>query len=173
MTRLDALLGRMEKIMQRIERLDDATAAMVLELVDGFDELHRSALQRLGEKLGPDQIERLRAEDPSLAWLFDVYAVGVDEQARADAALDAARDYIHSHGGRVEVVAARAGVVRVRLSGSCSGCTASAITLRHGVEEALREGLPGFVALEVEDDDAPVHPPPGPTLLQIENRLPG
>jgi hypothetical protein len=45
------------------------------------------------------------------------------------------------------------------------------VTLQKGVEEALRERFPGFVELEVEEIEAPAHPPPGPTLLQIENRL--
>jgi Fe-S cluster biogenesis protein NfuA len=56
------------------------------------------------------------------------------------------------------------------MSGACSGCSASAITLREGIEEALRERLPGFARIEVEEDPAPRHPPPGPTLLQIQRR---
>jgi Fe-S cluster biogenesis protein NfuA len=102
-----------------------------------------------------------------VAWLFEAYAVGVDERAAAEVALEAVRPYLHSHGGDVAVLDARGGVVRVRLSGACSGCTASTITLRRGVEEALRERMPGFAAMEVEEDDALPHPPPGPTLLQI------
>ena len=61
--------------------------------------------------------------------------------------------------------------MRVRLSGACSGCTSAAETLRSGVEEALREGLPGFVGMEVAPDDgAPPHPPPTQVLLQIGPR---
>jgi hypothetical protein len=40
--------------------------------------------------------------------------------------------------------------------------------LRHGVEEALRENLPGFVAIDVAPDLPP--PPPPPVLLQITTR---
>jgi Fe-S cluster biogenesis protein NfuA len=62
-------------------------------------------------------------------------------------------------------------VVRVQLSGACSGCTSASETLRHGVEEALREGLPGFVAMDVAPDDgAAAHPPPTQVLLQITPR---
>ena len=71
------------------------------------------------------------------------------------------------------MLAACAGVVRVRVAGGSSGSTASTIALRRGVEEALREGFPGFAAMEVEEDDALPHPPPGPTLLQIDAFPPG
>jgi len=43
--------------------------------------------------------------------------------------------------------------------------------LRDGVEEALRDGLPGFVAMDVAPDSgAPAHPPPTQVLLQITPR---
>ena len=126
------------------------------------------ALGRVGAQLGAEQIARLRAGDPAIDWLFDTYAVGVDERAAAEAALESIRPYIDSHGGAVEVLGAHEGVVRVRMSGACAGCTASAVTLQSGIEEALREHFPGFARVEAEQDDAAPHPPPGPQLLQIE-----
>jgi Fe-S cluster biogenesis protein NfuA len=139
----------------------------VLALLDGIDALHRSALERLGDALGPDALEALRARDPAIAWLLDAYSIGLDERAAAESALAEVRPYIESHGGRVEVLSAQAGVVRVRMSGACAGCTASATTLRYGIEQALHDALPGFVQLDVEIDDAPAHPPPGATLLPL------
>jgi len=139
----------------------------VLELLDGIDALHRMALGRLEGLLERGELARLRAADPAVAWLLDLYGVGVDERAAAEAALAAIRPYIHSHGGAVEVLGVREGIVRLRLTGTCAGCTASSVTLREGIEAGLREGFPGFAAIEVEQDDAPPHPPPGPTLLQI------
>ncbi len=163
----DDLLGRLEVLLGEIEELDEAVRASVFELMDGFDIIHRTALGALGQELDDETLERLRAADPTIAWLFDAYRVGVDERAQADAALESVRPYIHSHGGEVEVLEVTGGVVRLRLSGSCSGCTASAITLQHGIDEALREHLPGFVATEVEEDDAEAHPPPGPVILEL------
>ena len=172
MSRLDELLDDLERLLAEVEALDAATRARVFSLLDGIDTLHRLALTRLAASLGPEQVERARVADPAVAWLLEAYAVGVDERAGAEAALDGVRPYLHSHGGDVSVLAAEAGVVRVKLSGACSGCIASTITLRRGVEEALRERFAGFVAMEVEEDDAPPHPPPGPTLLQIEQPPP-
>jgi len=170
---LDDVLAGLEQSLAELEELDDAVREQVFALLDGVDAVHRMALGHLGAALGGEQVARLRDAHPAVAWLFDAYAVGVDEVAVARAALEPIRPYIDSHGGAVEVLDVEAGVVRVRLSGTCSGCTSSAATLTEGIEEALRDGFPGFVAVEAEQDDATPHPPPtGParTLVQITAR---
>jgi Fe-S cluster biogenesis protein NfuA len=164
---LERLLDRMEELLAEIEALEDAALReQVFELLDAVDALHRMALKHMEEILPAASLQRLR-EDPAVAWMLDAYAVGIDEAASAEAALETMRPYIHSHGGKVELLSVRHGVVRVRMSGACAGCNASAVTLREGIEQALRENLPGFAALEAEEEDAPAHEPPGPTLLQI------
>lgn len=166
---LDELLDRFEACLDAVEELPDADRDNVFELLDVVDHLHRVALGHVSRELDAAAIERLRAAHPSVAWLWDAYGVGLDARAAARRALDDIRPYIHSHGGEVEVIDVDDGVVRVRLSGACSGCSASAITLQQGVEEALRTNLPNFAGLEVEEDpDATPHAPPGPTLLQIQ-----
>jgi Fe-S cluster biogenesis protein NfuA len=168
MPTLDEVLAELEALLARVEELDQPARETVFDLLDDLDALHRMALGRLAAALDAPTLARLRS-DPAVAWLLDAYGAGVDEPAAAAAALEVIRPYVHSHGGEVEVVAARDGIVRVRLSGSCSGCTASAVTLSRGVEQALRDGFPGFVRMEVDEDAAAApHPPPGPTLLQIE-----
>jgi Fe-S cluster biogenesis protein NfuA len=166
----EGLLGRLEELLFKMEELDEPLRSEVFELLDGIDTLHRAALGRLEPALGAKTLETLRRGDPALAWLLDAYAVGVDQQAAAEAALEPVRPYIHSHGGSVQVLDVRDGVVRLRLAGACSGCTASAITLKEGIEQALAERFAGFRGLDVEEDDAEPHPPPGPTLVQI-NKL--
>ena len=171
MPTLEDILARLEELLADVDAFEEPERSQVFELLDGIDTLHRAALGRLAEQLGTEVVDRLRTADPMVAWLLDAYAVGVDEVAAADAALDEIRPYIHSHGGSVEVLGAEKGIVRVRLAGTCSGCTASAVTLQEGIEEALRDGFPGYVALEVaEDPHATPHPPPGPTLVQIQPR---
>lgn len=173
MSELDALLDRLEAVLGEVEQLDESVRGLVFELLDGVDALHRLALRELADAADDKTLLRLRAAHPSVEWLFDAYAVGVDERAAAEAALEQIRPYIDSHGGQVEVLEARGGTVRVRMSGACSGCTASAVTAREGIEEALRDAWPGFVALDVEADDAPAHPPPASNLVQIGPRPPG
>jgi Fe-S cluster biogenesis protein NfuA/nitrite reductase/ring-hydroxylating ferredoxin subunit len=98
--------------------------------------------------------------------------IEVDEQILVEEALDQVRPYIESHGGGLELLEVDDGVVHVRLSGSCSGCAASAMTLRRGVEESLRENYENFkevVAHEPEEAEAGNGAGGGgPQLLQIE-----
>jgi Fe-S cluster biogenesis protein NfuA len=167
---LGPLLDRLEVLLGEVEDLDEPVRDRVFELLDGVDAVHRLAICRLADALG-DDLPVVRRNDVAVDWLFEAYGVGVDDAAAADAALDRVRPYLHEHGGEVEVLGVERGVVQVRLSGACSGCTSAADTLRHGVEEALREGLPGFVAMDVAPDDgAPAHPPPTQVLLQITPR---
>ncbi len=170
MSTLDRLLSTLEEALGRVEELDEPVRGDVFALLDGIDALHRVALARLIGALEPATVARLRDGDPAIAWLLDAYGLGIDQKAAADAAVNQVRPYIESHGGEVEVIDAHDGVVRVRLAGACVGCTASAVTLRHGVEQSLRDGFAGFVRLDVEEQPGVPHPPPGPTLLQIEPR---
>lgn len=166
----DELLHRLGLLLGRLDELDEAARGPVFEFLDALEQMHRSALHRLGQAVGEHHLERARDDEPAVAWLLDAYGLGIDERAEVEAAVDAVRPYISSHGGRLDVLDVADGVVRVRLAGSCSGCTASAVTLRDGVERALRDGFPGFVALEVEEDEAAEpHPPPDGALLQIED----
>lgn len=164
------LLDRLEELLAEVEGLDAEVQDRVFELLDGVDAVHRLAITRLADALG-EGLQPLRRQDVAVDWLFEAYGVGVDDVQAADAALEQVRPYLHEHGGEVEVLGVQHGVVRVQLSGACSGCTSAAETLRHGVEEALREGLPGFVAMDVAPDDgAAAHPPPTQVLLQITPR---
>ncbi len=164
---LGPLLDRLEVLLADIEGLDEDVRDRVFELLDGVDAVHRLAITRLADSLG-DQLRPLRHHDAAIDWLFEAYGVGVDDVEAASLALEQVRPYLHTHGGEVEVLGVEHGVVRVQLTGACSGCTSAAETLRHGVEEALREGLPGFVAMDVAPDDgAAPHPPPTEPLLQI------
>ena len=153
-------LSRLEAVLAQVDELEDEARQVTFELLDGVDTIHRFALRRLAEALGEGHVGRLTEADPAVAWLFEAYGIGIDEPAAADAALDQVRPYIESHGGSVEVLEARDGVVRLRMSGACAGCTASAVTLQDSIEEALREHMPGFLRVEAEEDEAEPHPPP-------------
>jgi len=63
---------------------------------------------------------------------------------RVERALDDLRPYIASHRGQVEVVDfdQEEGLLLVRLGGTCQGCAASTITLKHGIEVRLRQHVP-------------------------------
>ncbi|HEU4700498.1 MAG TPA: NifU family protein [Gemmatimonadales bacterium] len=68
----------------------------------------------------------------------------MDTLDRIERTLDTLRPYIASHRGSVEVVDfdERDGLLTVRLGGTCHGCAASTLTLKHGIEARLREMVP-------------------------------
>lgn len=165
------LLQRLEDLVAGIDELDEPVRSQVYELLDGIDTLHRRAVHALAGAVADQGLQQAREQHPEVDWLLHAYAVGTDERAAAEQALDEIRPYIQSHDGEVELLDVEGGVVHVRLAGACAGCTASAVTLRHGVEEALEEHFPGFVGLEVTEDEAEPHEPPGPTLVDLDTSL--
>jgi Fe-S cluster biogenesis protein NfuA len=69
---------------------------------------------------------------------------------RIERTLDTLRPYIASHRGHVEVIDfdESEGRLLLRLGGTCNGCAASAITLKHGIEARLRQSVPEVHSVE-------------------------
>jgi len=61
---------------------------------------------------------------------------------KVEVALDKIRPALRADGGDVELVDIQDGVVIVRLTGACGGCPMSTMTLRMGVERAIKEEVP-------------------------------
>ena len=61
---------------------------------------------------------------------------------KVEAALSQIRPALQADGGDVELVDVSQGVVKLRLTGACSGCPMATMTLRHGIERVLKEQLP-------------------------------
>ena len=62
--------------------------------------------------------------------------------------LDAIRPGLQMDGGDIELVSVADGIVKVRLTGACSGCPMSMMTLQMGVERAIRREIPEVVKVE-------------------------
>ena len=157
----DQAIKELETLIGTLERDDDDRALLLLQLVDA---IHRPGLELLATG---------ETEHPMAQALLAMYDLApVEEHIQVEEILDDVRPYIESHGGDLELLDVEDGVVHVRLSGSCSGCAASAITLRRGVEDALREKYPNFkevVPHEAEGAEAETNGANGgPQLLQIE-----
>lgn len=78
------------------------------------------------------------------------HAASHDPLDRIERALDELRPYIASHRGSVEVVDfdESAGILLVRLGGTCQGCAASTITLKQGIETRIRKAVPEVRTVE-------------------------
>ncbi len=164
----DRAVKELETLIGTLEREGDERALLLLQLID---DIHRPAIELIANG---------EFEHPISMAILSMYdLVDVDEQIQVEEALDHVRPYIESHGGGLELLEVDEGVVHVRLSGSCSGCAASAMTLRRGVEESLREHYENFkevVAHEAEEAEAAGQGQNGgnggPKLLQIEGLSP-
>lgn len=144
-------VAQLDTLVRTLEREGDERALLLLELIDA---VHRPGLAALAE----GDVEHSAAQA-----LIAMYGLELDDEELVEEALEQVRPYINSHGGEVELLSVEDGVVRVRMSGACQGCAASAMTLRRGIEEALRAGYPGFREVVAEE------PEPGPRLLQLED----
>ncbi len=162
----DKAVAELETLVGTLERDGDERALLLLQLID--------AVHRPG-------IELIAAGDhdhPIAETLLAMYDLApINDLIEVEEALDEIRPYIESHGGGLELLDVEDGVVHVQMSGACNGCAGSAITLRRGVEEILRERYEGFKEVVSHEPEGAENGngngngegPPGATLLQIED----
>lgn len=73
----------------------------------------------------------------------------MDLLQRVEAALDTIRPYLEADGGNVSVEEITPEmVVRLRLLGSCGSCPMSIMTLKAGIEQAIKRSVPEIEAIE-------------------------
>lgn len=95
----------------------------------------------------------LRIENPNEGWQ-DPVARAVQEVL--DRQINPG---VGSHGGMVSLVDVRDGTAYMRFAGGCQGCAAVDVTLRQGVEAAVRNAVPAITAIvDVTDHGAGENP---------------
>lgn len=68
---------------------------------------------------------------------------------QVEAALDTIRPYLITDGGNVSIEEITPDkVVRLKLLGSCGSCPMSIMTLKAGIEEAIKKAVPEITAVE-------------------------
>ncbi|MCC6701333.1 MAG: NifU family protein [Fluviicola sp.] len=73
----------------------------------------------------------------------------VDLSEKINISLSELRPHLHADGGDMELVEITdEGIVKVRLLGACSDCTMSMMTIKAGLEEAVKKIAPEIVAVE-------------------------
>jgi Fe-S cluster biogenesis protein NfuA len=73
----------------------------------------------------------------------------VDEmREEVEEVLETIRPQLMQDGGNVELVDIEDGIVKVRLVGSCSSCSSSTMTLKMGIERALKKAIPMVRCIE-------------------------
>jgi Fe-S cluster biogenesis protein NfuA/nitrite reductase/ring-hydroxylating ferredoxin subunit len=150
------LVERVQELQERLEACPESAAANIAdELVSAVVQMYGAGLERILSVLaGAGQDGRRIAEALSddelvstLLLIHDLHPVPLEDRVRA--ALDSVRPYMESHGGNVELLSLEHGVARIHLQGSCSDCSASAVTLELAIKQALEEAAPDLEGLEV------------------------
>lgn len=83
----------------------------------------------------------------------------MDLLKRVEIALDSIRPYLETDGGNVSIEEITPdNIVRLRLLGSCGSCPMSIMTLKAGIEQAIKRAVPeisGVEAINLTDIDDP------------------
>jgi Fe-S cluster biogenesis protein NfuA/nitrite reductase/ring-hydroxylating ferredoxin subunit len=145
---LDRLLHDIRALETIIQGWDDAQKGTVRALQHAMDALYKEALVRLIRTLrvdaGAAALLKTAVTDPVVYGVLRHHGiVRASLHERVEEALESVRPLLASHGGDVELVdVSPPDTVTIRLVGSCDGCAASGLTLRAGVEKAIREFCP-------------------------------
>ena len=67
---------------------------------------------------------------------------------RVEQVINRIRPAVQMDGGDIELVDVVDGLVKLRLVGSCSGCPSSTMTLKMGIERAIRAEVPEITGVE-------------------------
>ena len=144
-------LKRLETLLQSVEHWTDQTAqGQLREIMQSILDLHRAGLERMLELMDATAINACVDDGviSGMLLLHDLHPL--DLEARVRLALEEVRPALRSHGGDVELLEVREGIVRLRLQGNCHGCPSSAATMRQTVEEAILGKAPDALNVEVE-----------------------
>ena len=67
---------------------------------------------------------------------------------RVEQVINRIRPAVQMDGGDIELIDVVDGLVKLRLVGSCSGCPSSTMTLKMGIERAIRAEVPEITGVE-------------------------
>ncbi len=151
MQRIETLIGEIDSLGG-----DGRLQAKASELVSLVMDLHGAALRRMIELLKQNGAGAVAAlddcsRDPLIASLLVLYELHPDDlETRVNRGLAAARPYLESHGGNVELVSLAEGRAVLRLKGNCHGCPSSTRTMKNAIEDAIYEFAPDVMVVEIE-----------------------
>lgn len=67
---------------------------------------------------------------------------------KIEAAIDQLRPFLEADGGDVRLLRVKDNIAEVELLGTCKDCSMSAMTLKAGIEQAVKEAVPQIIAVE-------------------------
>ena len=154
---LDRQIAAIARLQEIVDGWNEENRRTVTALLTSIEELHREAIVRLIRAVRDDPEASLRLREvASDEFVYTVLRrLGVLKPSlseRLEHALASIRPVLGQHEGDVELVRVDSKTaVTVRLLGACNGCPASGITLREGVERAIRTACPEIETISVID----------------------
>ncbi|MGF1510900.1 MAG: NifU family protein [Myxococcota bacterium] len=140
-------LERLERVTEPWNAEQRATVQAIRNTVEAIQVgAFRRLIRTVKEQPGGLEALQKAVEDP---WVRGVLQFnGLLRQPeptieeRVQAALDSVRPMLASHNGNVELVSVVQREVSIKLEGSCDGCAHSDVTVRQGIETAIKDVLP-------------------------------
>jgi Fe-S cluster biogenesis protein NfuA len=75
--------------------------------------------------------------------------VDKDLISRVEMALQSIRPYLESDGGNIKLISiTKDKIVKLKLLGNCADCSMSSMTMKAGVEDAIRKAVPEITKIE-------------------------
>ena len=84
----------------------------------------------------------MMGKDSALLFIYIKTQRDHDMKDEVEEVLESIRPMLINDGGNVELVDIEDGVVKLRLVGSCVSCSSSTMTLKMGIEKALKKAIP-------------------------------
>jgi len=70
-------------------------------------------------------------------------------KAKVQKVIETIRPFLQADGGDIDLIdVTEEGIVKIRLTGACSGCPMSTYTLKMGVENKLKKEIPEIKSVE-------------------------
>ena len=164
----ESLAQKVDEALSVVNTIDGHVKSKAIDLKNAVEAFHKFAITKIVQRLKADprgkELLFELVDEPSVYAMLQLHGIVKPSlPTRINHVLDAVRPYMQSHGGDVEFVRVEGATAFVRMHGACNGCSQSAVTLRDGVEEAIKHNLPEIQAVEVLPNE------PSPNLIQIES----
>ena len=148
-------LERLEQITENWSSEQQSTVTAIRTTVEAIQAgAFRSLIRTIKDEPGGLDALKKAVDDPWVQGVLTYHgllrAPPPSPEQRVEQALESVRPMLASHNGNVELVEIIDEVeVRIRLEGSCDGCTHSDVTVRQGIETAIKEALPSVERVKV------------------------
>lgn len=79
----------------------------------------------------------------------------VEEQEiiqKIEKAIDQLRPFLEADGGDIKLIRVENNIAQVKLFGACKDCNMSAMTLKAGIEEAVKKAVPQIQKVEAVEE---------------------